>query len=121
MSDDVYMALDRLADENPECEPGRDYLACRASEYTGVATAEDVRKVLKYSGGEIAIQWIDTACDRAGYVRWTPDGLEYMWPDGIVEGPPESMYAFGFDVQAGSVQQRPVLADETPLTESDRA
>lgn len=115
MSGDVYMALDRLADENPECEPGRDYLASRASEYTGDATADDIRKVMKYSGGEIAIHWVDMEFDHAGYARWTPDGLEYMWPDGIIEGPPDSVYAFGYDVQADSVAIRPVLAEKTPL------
>jgi len=44
MSGGVYMALDRLADENPECERGRDFLARRASQFTGLVTTEDLRR-----------------------------------------------------------------------------
>jgi len=121
MSGGVYMALDRLADENPECERGRDFLARRASQFTGLVTTEDLIAVMKYSGGEIVLLHTDTLEDAVSYSRWTPDGLEFMWSDGVIETPPDSLHAFEYDLHAPSVSLRPMLVDETPFAEVDRA
>lgn len=121
MPGDVFMALDRLADEHPECERGRDFLARRASQFTGLVTTEDLLAVMKYSGGEIALRHTDTREDAVSYSRWTPGGLEFMWSDGVVETPPDSLHAFEFDVHASTVSLAPIPVEDTPFTEADRA